>query len=542
MVRDELILIDGTSVASTDWSVYRRRVEELLRALIASAAAASCEPAVPFLIGVAHGAHLAHVTSCNPSLEQHGPFWKSELERVAALLAQGPVGIEPGVLALQSLSTGPLHRAVFVAPSGSRSLEPRVLGHALSGMPGFALEVLVVPDGALTQPVTLQTDLILLQASHPLQVSLLEEGAWAWSARRLVERQQTQVGLELGDATLLTCVARPSVLATETAQDLRACVCHSAMLDGPRPAAPSLGSGQHPPVCPRSKLPLDNRDIYIVGCVGCTLWPASLAPAVRATNANMMGPAPGVNERALPSIVPLSRIRLERVPLTSLYGEPWLVTADPASLHPMAHGLFQALASKLHESKQGIVCRIRAGDAASHSSLASRPPPQAVLLPQGPPHLSLVLKAFVPASQLPSTPPHALFAAGGGGQDELPAQAKEQVASALAQYGIDDFPNDSPVGDGAKVAAMALRSDRHYAPHPVASSAGDSSMRRSVGMPLAPAAPPPPHQRPQQYPEAGSTQPAGAAPQVHQGQSLMARTSRPSKRKMPRISLTEGGA
>ena len=114
MRRDELILIDGTSVASTDWSVYRRRVEELLRALIANAAAASCEPAVPFLIGVAHGAHLAHVTSCNPSLEQHGPFWKSELERVAALLAQGPVGIEPGVLALQSLSTGPLHRAVFV--------------------------------------------------------------------------------------------------------------------------------------------------------------------------------------------------------------------------------------------------------------------------------------------------------------------------------------------------------------------------------------------------------------------------------------------
>jgi hypothetical protein len=164
--RVEAIIVDGSIPEQTDWPRYAKRVAELLISLL-SVATASGERVMPFRVGVACGRQLVHFSAV-PSNDTRGARWTAELQHIIGLLSR-PASPEPGALALQALPsraapTWPTDGVVFVTPAGSRSLDPLLLGQVLSSTPGLDLELLVVPDGAASQPVRLSNNLILLQA------------------------------------------------------------------------------------------------------------------------------------------------------------------------------------------------------------------------------------------------------------------------------------------------------------------------------------------------------------------------------------------
>lgn len=480
--RLEAIIIDGSIPVSTDWPRYAKRVVELLSSLL-SVAAASGESVMPFRMGVARGRQLVHFTEV-PATDTRGARWTAELQHIKSLLSR-PACPEPGALALQALPSRaaqawPMNGIVFVAPAGSRSLDPLLLGQVLSSTPGLDLELLVVPDGAASQPVSLGTNLILLQASFPLKVSLLDEETWDWSLRRLVERQRVHLDLELGAEVSISCTICPASLPLQPAYDLEACNCHSAILSPPPLLSSSMQTAESesagPKRCPCSKLALDKQDLSRVTAVGRLVWPGPLAQfALGGRDAPTRQSAwslSGYNGLDAPQAWPvaleaLSRIQLECLPLISLRGDPWILSADVASMNAQP-GMLASLARQLHESKQGLVCALRRRDSlrdhgrygwmARLLAGVSR----VVLLPQGPPHMMLLLKALSTTPQLTHASSGELGATASAGDPD------EHHLVAVALQGLDtSFELCAPewwqAEEGAAAVARCLSTTE---PHP----------------------------------------------------------------------------
>jgi hypothetical protein len=514
-MRLEAVIVDGSIAESTDWPRYAKRVVELLSSLL-SVATASGEPVMPFRIGVARGRQLVHLTEV-PATDTRGTRWTAELQHAKDLLSR-PASSEPGALALQALPSRaarawPMNGVVFVTPAGSRSLDPHLLGQVLSSTSGLDLELLVVPDGAASQPVSLGTSLILLQASFPLKVGLLDEETWDWSLRRLVERQRVHLGLELGAEVSISCTLCPASLPLQPAYELEVCNCHSAILSPPAHLSLSMHTEPAcPKRCPCSKLALDQQDLSKVTAVGPLVWPGSLARFAQggpelpprhsawASSGYDALDAPHDRQAWPATLEALNRILLERLPLISLRGDPWILSADVSSMNAQP-GLLASLARQLHQSKQGLVCALRRRDALRDDgrcgwmarSLAGVS--RVVLLPQGPPFTMLLLKALSTTPQL--THASSSEAELGANASACDPDEKRLVATALSGLDASDelcAPEWWQAEEGAAVVARRLSTtDTHPTmgeSAPAWRGAGAPSMHRAQPAPRVPWTPP----------------------------------------------------
>jgi len=545
-LRTEVIVVDGSISAATDWAMYLKRVDGLLTATLA-ASTASGEPTMPFRIGVAQGKRLAHFTGPLAAAESHGPRWSSELQHILGLLSR-PVGLDPGVLALQALPTlqrvvRPAGTVVFVTPAGSRSLQPHLLAQVLASSPELELEILVVTDGATSAPVSLQTDLILLQARYPLKVGLLEQSDWDWSTRKLVERQRLALRLCVGPSLTLSCVAQPACLVLQQAYDLQACNCHGAILSPPLqlvlPSAPST-SGGGVKCCPCTNLPMDRDDLHPVTSIGHMLWPGALAQITRRreTDPAMLQASAGAErdvqgaQANSSSLTVLTRIGLEDLAVSSLCGDPWTVTADTAGMDTEP-GLLACLSQQLHSQQQGLICRLRvqaqADDGRSEAGRSLASLARVVLLPQGPPHRTLLMKGLLTAPPVPCASNDEEDAAMRGETLQCDPEEERRVLAALDEFDVSDHLGLTPTEDGAAVAVLCLRRAEHAA---AASAMGPAPMPAPVAQ--QPRAGPPPAPPPAR-PAPGPAVPSGPS---HPRKSLVA-WSRPAanKKKMPRIAF-----
>ena len=222
---------------------------------------------------------------------------------------------------------------------------------------------------------------------------------------------------ELFDGSTLRTTATPALLHQEPATDIRACVCHSAPLDGGRGLGPSMqeSSGTHQPRCPLSKLELDSSDIHRVGAVGHFFASDSLASTAAEVGADCHfgfgsggdagggggGRGSGVG-RGLRLEV-LQRVRLADVTLSSVFGSPWLVETQSVTDAEEADAV-RAVAEQLHSSGEALLCRCvlreRFEDERSLPvNMRSLLAPTFLLLPQEPAGSPLLLKCVSTASQ-----------------------------------------------------------------------------------------------------------------------------------------------
>jgi hypothetical protein len=340
------------------------------------------------------------------------------------------------------------------------------------------------------------------QANFPLKVSLLDEESWDWSLRRLVERQRVYLGLDLGAELSIACALCPASLPLQPAHDLEACNCHSAILSPPpllsvamQPAASEVAG---PKRCPCSKLALDKQDLSKVTAVGPLVWPGLLAYFTQggheAPPRNFAPWAPpvypglesphGDSQSWHASLEALNRIPLKSLPLISLRGDPWILSADDTSMNAQP-GVLSSLARQLHESKQGLVCALRGRDAFRDEgrygwmarSLAGLS--RVILLPQGPPHTILLLKALSTTPQLT----HASSAEAELGTNASAGDPHEEALVAVALQGLDtsDELCASEWWHAEEGAAVVARCLSTVATHPVAAAAPAAAWQGAGG-------------------------------------------------------------
>eukprot|EP00967_Tisochrysis_lutea_P007549 scaffold9017_cov32-Tisochrysis_lutea.AAC.1 len=505
--RLEAIILDGSACCDVDWSRYLKRVEELVTTLL-SISIASAEPEIPFRFGVARGRQLVHFTQVLAD-DTQGTTWSSELCQVMELL-QLPVGVEPGVMALQSLKSRvgdawPMHATVFITSAGSRSLEARLLDTVISSVPAVDLELLVVPDGIAQRPFNLDIELILLQANRPLKISVLETSPWDWSMERFNERRRIEFGLEVNSCSVL-CTARPAVVTTQLPYQLEACSCHGEIIHNPvivhEPVASENTDIRR---CPCSGLALDGRDVNSVVIIGRVRWPSHLCSVhdvmavdggdsfrYQAIKSSSRG---GKEDTSHGSLLHASRrVKLSEIPLVALLGDPWIVSANMTSLEALPIR-FTCLARQLHDEQHGLVCTInlasllrrpqRSGFASRSFAAFSR----VVLLPQGAPHTTLLLKFLAVASPLIATPAEememptnrASAVATDHGEEQLVAGALKAIIAATDLYPLDKCLG----GDGAAASACLLRSSPSQRIYPRPSLSATMPLR-SEELPLEP--------------------------------------------------------
>lgn len=265
-------------------------------------------------------------------------------------------------------------------------------------------------------------------------------------------------------SSVLVCWGTPAILHEEHAADVPACVCHGLPLDSQHATHRHGGSRGTQSVdrCPISGLDLDSRDLKVMGCIGRYVWNGSLAAAAsttapqthaqgqeavtapsvlqaearHGTNGMHLGHGPARPNVALRA---LSRVKLGELTLTTLFGHPWIVgpkpphhaaaTAPPGSGTPhedaLDHALqgmelssdeelevlgatLRGLSRALHTASEGLLLRCTSRDGFSTGHLANAQAllaPNLVLIPSGPPHHVLILKAVCAPTQLVPLPP-----------------------------------------------------------------------------------------------------------------------------------------
>lgn len=140
---------------------------------------------------------------------------------------------------------------------------------------------------------------------------------------------------------------------------MAACACHSVPLDGSRRTGALLGDAGGPPRgrrCPLSHLDLDQRDVQQIGFVG-----QFCGPQFTGSTELEGGVTVPADEDAVcaPHLVLdlVSRVPLRDVAFSSVFGHPWALAAAADSLDEADHRAVCAIAARLHESNEGLLCR-----------------------------------------------------------------------------------------------------------------------------------------------------------------------------------------
>ena len=357
----------------------------------------------------------------------------------------------------------------------------------------------------------LPSTLFLLQGEFNFSVSVLADRLQVrgWVNAHLAACEAVNLCLDLGGGggdvevdeadgrCWLIGRATPALLHDEVAIDVPACVCHGAPLDGRRmdllrgagaatASRGGVGASRVGSVCcPISGLALDARDQTQIGCIGRFVWGSSfsvLASSMASAQVftddesrrGAQSDASGACEpcvlsgcsdgagrpRPLLALRVRSRIRLAELLLTSLYGQPWLLTgavgggasavglggfdtgagadsslaaavaaASEARLETDA-SVLRGLSRELHARGEALLCHGTHREGMRPHQPASMHPLLAahlVLLPSGPPHEVLVLKSIGAPSQLVPLPPPP------PSDDVCDEEARQMVTEGLAR-------------------------------------------------------------------------------------------------------------
>eukprot|EP00965_Chrysotila_dentata_P211005 6186225-Pleurochrysis_carterae.AAC.3 len=376
------------------------------------------ESAIPYHLAVVHGKHVVHCTSAEQLKDRRASSWAREMMMVMKALqwADGAACSEPAIFALPALFelfSGTWNfgnHVTWLMPHGSRSLDHRLLPTALSSASGWELSIYVLPISASHDRASaLTSELILLQASFSFNVSSLDEDPQAWAARKVALAQRIDVVLKLGNNQALSLSAVPSMLHQEAACNVLTCQCHGVPFDSKMRAlftrdAPSQDASSGYSKCPITRMELDERDIQRIGIIGDFIWPTPLLlphsslPRKGGFHAN----AGAVD--CLQLIV-RSRIPLSLLSLSTLFGESWQVSASNEAVHiPAGFCSLRGLASVLHTNGEALLCEgnLQRADPTSRptGAFATLAHSALVLIPQGLPHSTLLLKAIASASQI----------------------------------------------------------------------------------------------------------------------------------------------
>ena len=428
----------------------------------------------------------------------------------------------------------------FVTRLGSRSCDEATLRKALQELDsrhaGHCIELVCLrscEDGPRSSSQHAPSSLILLQGEFiGFSASVLTNSSQvsAWVASYLAQQHGVHVSLDLSlpsasagerrnDIDTVLCWGTPALLHEEVAMDVPACICHGAPLDGrglhphrtfhtSGRSARSNGSwgdseascaALRPlqPRCSMTGLELDGRDLRHIGCVGSYLWNGSLSAAATATcsahrsaDGSNGGHQGGEIEsgvvvdecdqggRPIIGLRMLSRIRLSDLPLTILYGHPWLIRVadhgEDASL-PVTEALMTASATdkdmhaavlrglslQLHAQGEGLLCgcvrRERVGSSTGHppASLHTLLAENLMLLPTGPPHDALILKALGTPSQIVPLPLAPILTDHTAEAQQLMKTGVEQASRLLDNLSLDDSFNPLFQCSGGTAALLA---------------------------------------------------------------------------------------
>ena len=306
---------------------------------------------------------------------------------------------------------------------------------------------------------------------YNLQFSALQDAhaVRAWATAYHARRQSVNIDLSWGRG-LICLQALPSLLHEELATDVAACSCHGTPLDGsrrdgalvtePGPARPARAGAAPAQRCPISHLDLDRRDIQQVGFVSHFSWPRSLAANAAEIEAEVVVPADEGDATQPPhlTLAVVSRVRLHDLSFATLFGYPWEVSSVAEAIEDTG-GTLRALAMRLHEAGEALLCRALSW---RHFQPAHRLPSNMaallhrhfVLLPQGAPHASLLLKCVGSAAQI--VPPIAPLAAEHHDLSAVDRARAAQILCAPPARRVAYLPPQRPKCQDVRLLRLAL--------------------------------------------------------------------------------------